>query len=602
MRGKFTALAVLAAATVMVGGLAGPTGAVAGSSNQKLTISPAKGTPNASAETQISVLGIHPDKIKSVELTGEQSGAHSGQMRSYSGKRGASFLPDEPLTEGERANFTVRIKGRDGINSWFDVGVSGPDLPFLTLTSTQPEKLRHYQSLPGLVPPKITVEKNSHRTTGDLFLTPLPSPTVHPGSDNTVTIEPVGPGGPMIANRHGQVVWFRQLEQPTVAANLRIQRYEGKKVLTWWQGGVTPWAYGDGKGVIANTSYRTVATVTAGNGYLMDLHEFELTDSGDALFTIYKPQMVHLPGTPEGTLSRMMDAIVQQVDVKTGLVVWEWHSYGHIPLEDSRATPENSASYDAYHLNSIQQLGGGRVLVSARNTSAVYKIDKPSGKVLWTLGGTASSFRMKKGAEFFLQHHARKLNDGRISVYDDGAGPPKLAPFSRGLMLELDHKRMTAKVSREYSRSNETSAESEGSVQTRGNGNVFVGFGSEPEFSEFSKKGKLLYDASQPEDNGSYRVYRHNWSASPKTQPVAVARRTDGSAVSIFVSWNGDTKTETWQVLAGASGGPFRPVATAERKGFETRIDLTSPAEKFKLRALDPDGRVLSTSAGIEAS
>ncbi len=226
-----------------------------------------------------------------------------------------------------------------------------------------------------------------------------------------MTIEPVGPGGPMIANRHGQPVWFRQLESPTVAANLRIQRYDGKKVLTWWQGGVTPWAYGDGEGIIANRSYRTVATVTAGNGYLMDLHEFELTDDGDALFTIYKPQMVHLPGTPEGKLSRMMDAIIQQVDVETGLVVWEWHSYGHIPLEDSLATPETSASYDAYHINSIQQLGGGRVLASARNTSALYKIDKPTGNVLWTLGGKSSSFRMKKGTEFNFQHHARRLNE-----------------------------------------------------------------------------------------------------------------------------------------------------------------------------------------------
>ncbi|MCB0828075.1 MAG: aryl-sulfate sulfotransferase [Solirubrobacterales bacterium] len=586
------------AAAVMVGG---PAAATAGSSDQKLTISPAKGTPNASAETQISLLGVHPKKIKSVELTGELSGQHPGQMRSYSGNRGASFIPDRPLTEGERAEFTVRIKGRDPIDSWFTVGVSGLDLPFLPLVNFQHDKLRHYKSQPGLIPPKITVEKNSHKTKGDLFLTPLPSPTVHPGSNNTVTIRPVGPGGPMIANRHGQPVWFRQLDPPDVAANLRIQRYHGKKVLTWWQGGVTPWAYGDGKGVIANRSYRTVATVTAGNGYLMDLHEFELTDDGDALFTIYKPQMVHLPGTPDGKLSRMMDAIIQQVDVETGLVVWEWHSYGHIPLEDSRATPDNSVSYDAYHLNSVQQLGGGRVLASARNTSAVYKIDKPTGRIVWTLGGTASSFRMKKGATFNLQHHARKLNDGRISVFDDGAGPPKLAPFSRGLVLKLDHKRMTAGVARSYSRSNETSAESEGSVQMRGNGNVFVGFGSEPDFSEFSKNGRLLYDARQPEDNGSYRVYRHHWSATPKTKPDAVARR-DGGTTSIFVSWNGDTETRTWQVLAGSDGGPLRPVARARRSGFETRIDLNSSAERFRLRALDSDGRVLSSSDAIGAS
>lgn len=623
MRKRLTALAVAVTATVLVGGLAGTAGAGAKSSGkkagkksgkksgQKLTISPAKGTPNASPETQISVFGVSPGKIKAVELTGEQSGVHSGRMRSYSGGRGASFLPDQPLLEGERADLTVRIKGRDPINSFFTVGISGPDLFFLNPGNYQQEKLLHFQSLPDLIPPKITVNKTSRKTKGDIFLTPLPSPVVHPGSDNTVTIKPVGPGGPMIANRNGQVVWFRQLEGPDVAANLRIQRYRGKKVLTWWQGGVTPWAYGDGKAVIADTSYRTVAEVSAGNGYAMDLHEFELTDDGDALFTIYKPQKVHLPGTPEGELSRMMDAIIQRVDVKTGLVVWEWHSYGHIPLEDSLATPETSASYDAYHINSIQQLGGGRILMSARNTSALYKIDPPSGKVLWTLGGKASSFRMGPGTEFNFQHHARKLKGPKISLFDDAAGPPQLAPYSSGLLLKLDDERMTAKLARRYSRSNDTSANSEGSVQTRGNGNVFVGFGSEPNFSEFSKKGKLLYDASLPEDDGSYRVYRHDWSAIPKTKPVAVARRTDQTSVSIFVSWNGDTNTDTWQVLAGGDTGPLKTLASADRRGFETRIDLASTATRFKVKAIDhrkakktkeKSRRVLASSATFGAS
>ena len=73
-------------------------------------------------------------------------------------------------------------------------------------------------------------------------------------------------------------------------------------------------------------SYRTLRTVHAGNGYAMDLHEFSLTSAGDALFTVYTPILVHLPGTPAGKLSPLMDAIVQEVDLHTGLVVWEWHA------------------------------------------------------------------------------------------------------------------------------------------------------------------------------------------------------------------------------------------------------------------------------------
>ena len=31
----------------------------------------------------------------------------------------------------------------------------------------------------------------------------------------------------------------------------------------------------------------------------------------------------------------MQDAIVQEVDVQTGLVMFEWHAYGHVALRDS---------------------------------------------------------------------------------------------------------------------------------------------------------------------------------------------------------------------------------------------------------------------------
>ena len=192
-----------------------------------------------------------------------------------------------------------------------------------------------------------------------IFLTPLPSPIVHPGSTQTVTLTPVGPGGPMIVDGQGHVVWFHQLQLPEVAGNLRIQRYAGKPVLTWWQGPVTVAAYGLGEGVIADTRYRTLHVVHAGNGYAMDIHEFRLTPEGDALFTVYSPVLVHLPGTPPGTLTSLIDAIVQEVDVRTGLVTWEWHALGHIPLRDSYATPANSAFYDAFHINSIQPLAHG---------------------------------------------------------------------------------------------------------------------------------------------------------------------------------------------------------------------------------------------------
>jgi hypothetical protein len=603
MAARRLALLCVTAATAVAAGLLGPAGSLAASSaGGKLTISPQPNTPDASPATQISILGVARQRIRSVQVTGQTSGGHSGRLRSYSHHRGASFLPDQPLTQGESVSVEIRIRGRKPVRFSFTVATLGAKLPILNLPATQPEKLDHFVSEPNLTPPKITVNKSSKKARGhgDVMLTPLPSPVVHPDSNNTVTIKPVGPGGPMISDAAGNLVWFRQLAPPEVAANLRLQKFNGRKVLTWWEGTVTVGAFGLGGGVIANHAYNVVRVVHAGNGYPMDLHEFELTPDGDALFTIYQPILVHLPGTPDGTLSPLLDSIVQEVDVRTGLVVWEWHSYGHIPLESSQATPQNSATFDAFHINAIQALSKHRVLISARDTSAVYNVDRASGRILWTLGGKASNFRLGSGAQFYFQHDAHMLRNGRIAMFDDGAGPPMLNPFSRGLILQLNSRRHKATLVRQFARSSTTSAQSEGSLQRLPGGNVFVGYGSEPFFSEFSPRGKLLLDASLPADDGTYRTFRFPWSATPKTKPVLVAQR--HGVVSLYASWNGATDVAKWQFLAGQSAGSLSRVATTRKRSFETQLDMSSSATVFAVRALDSQGRVIGRSAAVPAS
>ena len=76
----------------------------------------------------------------------------------------------------------------------------------------------------ALLPPKITFDRAPRSAAADIFLTPLPSPVVHPESNNELTIKPVGPGGPMIIDRRGRLVWFDQLAPPLVATNFRPQR------------------------------------------------------------------------------------------------------------------------------------------------------------------------------------------------------------------------------------------------------------------------------------------------------------------------------------------------------------------------------------------
>jgi hypothetical protein len=244
-------------------------------------------------------------------------------------------------------------------------------------------------------------------------------------------------------------------------------------------------------------------------------------------------------------------------------------------------------------------LPGGCVILSARDTSAVYEVRRAGSKILWTLGGKGGDFRLGRGARFFFQHDAALLAGRRISIFDDGAGPPQKHPYSRGIVLRLDTRRHRATLVREYRRSTDTSAQSEGSVQTLAGGNVFLGFGAEPFFSEFSSAGRLLFDASLPQDDGSYRAYSSPWHASPRTRPVVVARRGASGGVTLYASWNGATEVERWQVLAGNSAGSLARARTVARGGFETAIDVPGSAGFFAVRALGPRGRVLATSATV---
>src|SRR6202042_3997979 len=103
---------------------------------------------------------------------------------------------------------------------------------------------------PDLQPDPVSITKNDKGTApGYIFLGPQEGPV----SD-----------GPMIVGSDGHLVWYKPLPRSEVATDVRVQTYQGKPVLTWWQGG---WNAGVGRGVdvINNTAYQVIKTVSAGN-------------------------------------------------------------------------------------------------------------------------------------------------------------------------------------------------------------------------------------------------------------------------------------------------------------------------------------------------
>lgn len=592
-RARLRALVLAASAA---GALAVASPAVASA----VTISPLPGTTDAMPQTQISVLGTAPSNITSVSVTGSMSGTHTGELKPYSNNEGASFLLNTPLSEGEEVKVVVDLKEGAPLEDAFSVAHLAPQEEYITLTGEKPEDQQHFVSEPELHPPDVTINKADPSLEGDIFTNSLAAPAIHVGS-KLLEFEPVGPGGLMILNPEGKLLWWDQMPKGIGSANLELAKYENKQVLTWWQGKVTEAAFGEGEGIIANTSYEPIAHVYAGNGLHADIHELSVTNSGQAWLDAY--ELVCLPTCTEEN-PPTVDAVVQEIDIHTGLVMWEWHAMRDIPSSESEVPPTNGV-FDPYHINSIQPLPEHRLLVSLRDTSGMYLLEQDTGDIIWQIAGKTSSFTRGKGSRFYFQHDAhlegRKLD--RLTLFDDEGGPP-IYGGSRGLILELNMKKMKVHVVREYLRAG-TSAQAEGSMEVMPGGEAVVGFGNTQYFSEFSekggehKKGVLLFDAEFPKGDGTYRVFRYPWEGTPNTLPAVAAENEGPGEVDVYASWNGATNVANWEVLAGESRTSLTPVATAPWSNFETKIPVMSSDTVFEVKALNKEGKVLATSEPV---
>jgi len=449
--------------------------------------------------------------------------------------------------------------------------------------------VRSFLSRPDLTPPAVTIT--------------TPASGVQPGYVFTAPFTGPGQYGPLIVDDRGEPVWFAP--RPTATAmNFRVQRYRGKPVLTWWEGKVGS-GYGGGTGLILDSSYREIARVEAKHGDHSDLHEFLLTSRNTALVAIYSVRTADLSTVGGPTAGTVVEGVIQEIDVATGRVLFEWHSLDHVGVEESyRAYPTDPSGHDYFHLNSIGVDLDGNLLVSARHTSTVYKLDRRSGKVTWRLGGRKSDFALGPGASFSFQHDARRHADGTITIFDNGAWSPNgiVEQVSRPIRLVLDTSAMTASLVHTYSIDDPRLAIAMGNLQVLPDGGALIGWGTAGSFSEVAPEGTLRFDARFTGSGITYRAFRKEWVGTPATRPVAVVATDAHGAATLSVSWNGATEVDRWKVRQGARAGTLLPVATVPRDGFETTIPLPLASGFVAVAALDAHGKVLGTSPTVSVA
>ena len=555
-------------------------------------VSPAPDTDTANPNTQISFKGAPVADIRDVFVTGSRSGRHHGHVYGYFQGDGGSFVPDEPFHAGERVQVRALVAtrgGEQGISFAFRVATPYPTagIPGFPNPPAPASSYQSFASAPDLRPPTLAVT----------------TPDRDPGSGDVLMTVGPGPGqyGPLIYTPQGRLVWFGVLAPGLTAENLSVQPYEGRRDLTFWQGRVLALGFGQGENVVMDSNYQTIATIRAGNGYEADLHDFQIAPGQVAYLTVYNLIRCDLSPVGGARNGAIVDTAVQAVDMKTGLVRWEWHSLDHVGVEESHVpVPTVASPWDPFHLNSVDPQPDGDVLISARSTWAAYQLDGATGAILWRLGGPRSSFTMAAGTSTAWQHDARLQPDGTVTTFDDGSNPP-VHYQSRGLRVAIDTRRRVSRLVRAYAHpGSRLLSDSQGNAQALGDESMVVGWGAVPSVSEIAKSGALLFDAHLPPGSSSYRAFRFSWSGHPLSPPVASARvLATGDSTAVFASWNGTTEVSSWRVLAGPTPSSLTVQASMPDSGFESSITFPTAYSYVAVQALSRSGQLLGTSNAV---
>ncbi|KAI4715950.1 hypothetical protein E4T48_07864 [Aureobasidium sp. EXF-10727] len=394
------------------------------------------------------------------------------------------------------------------------------------------------------------------------------------------------------------------------------------------------------------------ALLTAYEVYPLDLSELRDFDEGEE-----DPHYV-------------WDSLFQEIDMETNELLFQWRASDHYSVNETFKSIGGAGTrnepFDWYHINSVQKDEFGNYLVSARYTHTVTYINGTSGDVIWVLGGKRNMFKdLDDGfaTNFAWQHDARlhsktefpELFREDIALYGsskevDGVTKQLVTLFdnsaediehtldsSRGLLLEIAYPSVHApsfpndltrrdvdkiqddryfvKIIRSYDHPQGPLSTSQGSLQVipsqddKTDSKVFVGYGYNALFSEFSADGTLLCDNHFATNYSwglgqvqSYRAFKFPWTGRPVYPPTAVLS-TDGR---IYASWNGATEVRGWVLQHTrkfpATEDAWKNVLHVDKSGFESVIDIEDVdlLRYIRIKAVDQDGVMLGVSREID--
>lgn len=168
---------------------------------------------------------------------------------------------------------------------------------------------------------------------------------------------------------------------------------------------------------------------TKGKNKGTDFHDSLYISDGNYILVTYLDEQVNNMPKDLGFEDNItvQNCIIQEI--KDGEVLWQFESKDYPELYRQYSSSEviystiNSQYFGNYmHFNSYTiDETDGNLVCSFRNLDEIIKIDRKTGKIIWTLGGSGDEFGLTEEQKFSKQHSVSFLKDHSMLIYDNNA-------------------------------------------------------------------------------------------------------------------------------------------------------------------------------------
>ena len=251
--------------------------------------------------------------------------------------------------------------------------------------------------------------------------------------------------------------------------------------------------------------------------YITDYHDFQILDNGNYILQAYDSMFVNMSEIIEQgqAVSLITGILIIQEFNSEDELLFEWNAWENLNIGDYTNLNLESDNIEFMHGNSIEIDYDENLLISNRTSNEILKVNRQNGDIMWHMGGPLNQFTFINDPMngFKMQHDVRRLDNGNISLFDNGVTHEP--PISRAVEYIINENNKTAELIWEYTHPDNILGLAMGSVQRLTNGNTLINWGTINDrgalITEVNYEKDIVLEIQYPYTHRNYKVRKSDW-------------------------------------------------------------------------------------------